>query len=389
MTLQRVLVLASVGLLPACSGADADAPLSSTPRCSASPECAATPDTPLCDQALGACVELPPGSAIGVKDGSPSSVALVSVFEPNRQREPTDLAFNPERPEDLWVVNRKDDSVIIITKPGAPDGSWVRLRDPAAAHFMDQPPAIAFGHPGTFGVCGDNDNGGNYFMGPSLFSSDLSIFATETPDGLGSHLDMLHSSSFCKGIAHEQANVYWVFNGNDKALDRYDFAHDHGPGHDDHSDGEIYRYAAGEVLGVEAMSSHIFYSAKEERLYVADTGHKRLLKLDPTSGVPGASFDGQEPVKVRRHMDGATLIEFVPPGTLEAPSGLEVHEDLVYVTDHATSRIYAFDTAGQVVRTLDTGLPAGSLAGITFGPDGKLYLVDMLTSRVYRIDPIL
>ncbi len=151
-------------------------------------------------------------------------------------------------------------------------------------------------------------------MGPSLFSSDLSIFATETPDGLGSHLDMLHSSPFCKGIAHEQANVYWVFNDYDKALDRYDFAHDHGPGHDDHSDGEIYRYAAGEVLGVDATSSHIFYSPKEERLYVADTGHKRLLKLDPTSGVPGASFDGQEPVKVRERMDGATLIELVPRG---------------------------------------------------------------------------
>ncbi|WP_234023126.1 hypothetical protein [Sorangium cellulosum] len=337
----------------------------------------------------GVCVALPPGAPIGVKDGSPSSVAFVPVYEPDRQREPTDLAFNPDRPEELWVVNRRDDSVIIITNPGAPGSTSVRLRDPAAAHFMDRPPALAFGAPGTFGACGDNNNGGDYFMGPSLFSSDLAVFAEPTPDGLGSHLDMLHSTSFCKGIAHEQGNVYWVFNGNDSSLDRYNFAHDHGPGNDDHADGEIYRYVPGEVLGIEGAPSHLFYSAEDRHLYVADTGHKRLLKLDTTTGTPGSSFDGAEPVVERRHVDGATLVELVPPGTLEAPSGIEIHEGLVFVSDHATSRLYAFDLTGQLVRTLDTGLPPGSLAGITFGPDGKLYFVDMLSSRIYRIDPIL
>lgn len=385
--LRKMIFLSSVGLVSACSGAEPEAPPALA--CKASPDCASAPETPLCDQAIGACVELPPGYPIGVKDGSPSSVALVTVFEPDRKREPTDLDFNPERPDELWVVNRRDDSVTIISKPGAPDGQAVRLRDPAADHFMARPPAIAFGHAGTFGVCGDNDNGGNYFMGPTLFSSDLAIFAEETPDGLGSHLDMLHSSPFCKGIAHEQGNVYWVFNGYDLAIDRYDFAHDHGPGNDDHADGEIYRYGSGEVLGIDEAPSHIFYSAEDRHLYIADTGHKRLLKLDTASGTPGASFDGQEPVKARRHIDGATLTEIVPPGTLETPSGLEVHEGLVYVTDHATSRIHAFDPTGRPVRTLDTGLPAGSLAGITFGPDGKLYLVDLLSGRVYRVDPIL
>lgn len=387
--LQRVLFLACVGLSSACSGADPDvAPAPQLP-CTASPDCAPAPETPLCDQARRECVALPPGSPIGVKDGSPSSVALVPVHEPNRQREPTDLAFNPERPEELWVVNRRDDSVIIITRPGAPDGTSIHRRDPAAAHFMDRPPAIAFGHAGTFGVCGDNDNGGTDFMGPTLFSSDPAIFAEATPDGLGSHLDMLHSSPFCKGIAHEAGNVYWVFNGHDRALDRYDFAHDHGPGNDDHADGAILRYAAGEVLGIDDAPSHVFYHAEDRHLYVADTGHGRLLKLDAASGTPGASFDGQEPVRARKHIDGATLTELVPPGTLQVPSGIEVHEGLVYATDHATSRFYAFDLTGRLVRTLDTGLPAGSLAGFTFGPDRKLYFVDLLSSRVYRIDPIL
>lgn len=390
MKLQRVLVLSSVGLVSACSGAASENPAAPPAlTCQASTECAAAPETPLCDQATGECVALPAGHPIGVKDGSPSSVVLVPVFEPDRMREPTDLDFNPERPDELWVVNRKDDSVTIISKPGAPDSQAIRLRDPAASHFMDRPPAIEFGHAGTFGVCGDSDNGGNYFMGPTLFSSDLDIFAEETPDGLGSHLDMLHSSPFCKGLAHERDNVYWVFNGHDLSIDRYNFAVDHGPGNDDHADGEIYRYVPGEVLGIDEAPSHIFYRAEDRHLYIADTGHKRLLKLHTASGRPGSGFDGSEPVVARHHVDGAKLTELVPPGTLETPSGIEVHEGIVYVTDHATSRFHAFDLEGQPVRTLDTGLPAGSLAGFTFGPDGKIYLVDLLSSRVYRIDPIL
>ena len=103
-------------------------------------------------------------------------------------------------------------------------------------------------------------------------------------------------------------------------------------------------------------------------------------------GRRGSTFQ-QEPT-VPEQMDGATLKEVVPAGMLEAPSGLAMSDKLLFVTDNATGMIHAFDLAGHLVRSLDTGLPAGSLAGITFGPDGKAYFVDMLTSRVYRIDPM-
>ena len=35
----------------------------------------------------------------------------------------------------------------------------------------------------------------------------------------------------------------------------------------------------------------------------------------------------------------------------------------------------------------ETGLPAGSLGGLVFGPDDKVYFVDMKGNRVLRIDP--
>jgi hypothetical protein len=388
-TSSLILLFLSIPIT-ACSGESPGTSGSSPPPevgCVVDAECSASSETPLCDVPTGQCSPLPAGHEIGWRDGSPGSVDLIPVFEPDKLRKPTDLAFNPERPSDLWVVNRSDDSVIIITNPGAPDASSQRLRDPAADHFMDRPPAIAFGAQNTFGTCGDNNNHDSDFVGPSLFSADLEIFAVATPGGLGSHLDMLHSTSFCRGIAHEAANIYWVFNSDKGSIDKYDFGHDHGPGNDDHADGEIYRYATTKVAGVEGVSSHIFFNQSDKHLYIADTGNKRIVKLDTQSGTMGASFSGQEPVVDRRRVYDAVLTDIVPPGLLEAPSGLEVHNDLIYITDNATSRFYAFDFAGQLVRTLDTGLPPGSLSGLTFGPDQKVYFVDHLSSRVYRIEP--
>jgi len=358
--------------------------------CASNAECASTPETPYCDSV---CLPKPAGWQIGVGDGSPTSVTFTLIADPGTPRISTDLDFNPSIPDQLWVVNSQDDSVYIVDRVGKADTAWQRKRDPAASHFMDKPPAIAFGTVvetwgQTFGVCGDSDNGGNKFMGPALFPSDLSIFTVETGTGLGSHLDMLHSTSFCRGIAHVEGNVYFAFNSDKGSLDRYDFVIDHGPGLDDHSDGIIRRYVEGQVAGVDGIPSHLDYDAETGLLYVADTGNKRVAVLDTASGTMGASFSGDEPVD-RNEMDGAMLMDLVPPGTLEAPSGILVHDGVVFVTDNATSVIYAFDDEGAPLRFLETGLAPGSLVGLTLGiEDGLVYFVDKGTSRVYRIDPI-
>ncbi len=350
-------------------------------ECETNADCAE--DAPYCAPEAAACAAAPPGGLIGWGDGSATSVGFTLILDEDL-KEPTDLAFHPTRAE-LWVTNRKDDSVVIITEPGEPNQTAERRHDPAAAHFMDRPPAIAFGVGDTFGVCGDSDNGGNDFMGPALFSSDLAIFAESTPDGLGSHLDMLHSTSFCRGIAHEKDNAYWVFNSDKQSLDRYDFKEDHGPGNDDHSDGEILRYGEDAVLGVDGVPSHLFFGP-DAMLYVADTGNKRVAKLDPSTATMGSTFSGNEPAD-RRKMEGATITDVVPAGTLEAPSGIEIFEDVIYVSDSAQGLLYAFDMKGELLRTLDTTLPSGALAGIAIGPDARLYFVDLSGGRVFRVDP--
>ena len=378
------MFLAGLGL-GACNVAETKGTSSSStggPECTTNSECPSA-DAPFCD-AAGRCASPPRGALIGTGDGSAGSVTLTVILEPDAPRSSTDLAFHPDRPE-LWVSNYQDDSVFIITNPGAETATWTRKHDPDAQHFMHKPPAIAFGESDTFGTCGDGDNG-DAFMGPALFSADPAIFAKATSGGLGSHIDMLHSTSFCRGIAHQDANIFWTFNSDLGSIDKYDFHKPHAPGAEDHSDGEIFRYVSGQVAGVAGTPSHLVYRSEDKALYIVDTGHQRVAKLDTTTGSLGKVFSGDEPVK-RHMMDGANLVDVVPAGTLSKPVGIDIADGIIYVSDAESSLLYAFGLDGELLRSLDTGLAPGSLAGIAVGPDAKLYFVDRLTSRVYRVDP--
>ncbi len=215
------------------------------------------------------------------------------------------------------------------------------------------------------------------------------IFATKTPDGLGSHVDMLHSSPLCRGIAHVSANKFWVFNAYDKALDLYDFRAPHEPGGDDHSDGSTYRYALGKVKGAtDGTSSHVAYDADDKFLYVADTGNARVVRFDTTKGKKNGDLPRiSEPLEDEGIMTGTDVEVVVEAGMLQKPSGIELKDGLVYVTDAATSMFHVFDKTGAMIRSLSTGLPADSLSGFTFGPDGKVWFTDRVGGRVLRIDP--
>jgi hypothetical protein len=330
----------------------------------------------------------PRPTAFGTGDGT----ATLAVIHEQAGSAPSDLAFSGVDPTQLWVVRYGALSTLVISNPGTDAQSAQTYLDPASSHFANKPPAMAWGEGNTWATCGDNTNPtgkNNLFMGPALFSGDLAVFAKLTPKSLGSHLDMLHSTPLCRGIAHERANVYWVFNAYDKAIDRYDFHRDHGPGEDDHSDGEIHRYAQDQVLGKDGVPSHLFFSPDDATLYIADTGHARVARLDTRSGTKGGAMPRRnEPLAGSAMVDGATVTDFVPPGTLTAPSGVEIKDGVVYVSDNATAKLWAFDKAtAKALKSVDTGLGPGALAGFTFGPDGKIWLVDMAASRVLRLDP--
>jgi sugar lactone lactonase YvrE len=73
---------------------------------------------------------------------------------------------------------------------------------------------------------------------------------------------------------------------------------------------------------------------------------------------------------------------------LEMPSGLAFHDEMIFVVDHATSIIWAFDLDGEVVDWLDTGVESDSLMGLDFDADGRLYVVDAASDKVLRISAL-
>jgi len=340
----------------------------------------------------------------------PTRVELVRLFDPPPAWTATALAFDPLRTGELWVTLRRVPSnqacletaragcaalqgeVALVQGATSAAPSMKIKIDGNAWHFMRRPTSIAFGENGNLSTCGEartdnyEDDASDY-SGPVLWSSDPTIFgALPKADQNGTHLDMLHETPFCMGIAHERGNVYWAFNGKLGALDRYDFRAPHVIGGEDHSDGELTRYVQGQLKRVPEVPSHLALDRSRGQLYVADTAGGRILRLDIASGVPGADVPTLDPISIHRRVDGATLEELVAPGSLAAPSGIALTVDRVIATDNATSRIWWFKLDGSPLGSVATGLPAGSLSGVAVGPDGKLYLSDLLTGAAYRVE---
>jgi hypothetical protein len=361
--------------------------------------------------------DLATAEVLGTGDGSPESVNLTVVYDPSDHPAgyvlaPTALAWNAARPNELWVTLRDkltDEpcnegnptgcpwllgyAAIISNAEGGAPAVEVKVDD-NAWHFMRRPSSIAWGAGELFATCGEArtanyENEEASFNGPVLWTSDPAIFGTS---GAGTetnstHIDMLHASPYCMGIAHERDNVYWTFNGEAGSLDRYDFHVPHEPGADDHSDGEIWRYGAGALARVEDVPSHLAFDATSGLLYAADTGHQRIVALHTGTGTPGASFLVYERIPTHVMMDGARIDVVIAPGRVGRPSGLTLHEGVLFVTDPPTRRVIAYDRQGHTLRVLDTGLPNGALGAVGVSPGGKAFVTDKATGRVLRVDP--
>lgn len=306
-----------------------------------------------------------------------------------------DLAFNPGAPDQLWTFNMLSHGTVIFFDPGgAAQTSEVRI-DAYGQHFMAYVSSAAFGDNGNFATCQESRNEWNVgpqapddFMGPSLWPADLDIFARvgqEFPPGAqeGSHLDMLHQSPLCMGIAHDRDNVYWAMDGKRGTIVRYDFQADHGPGGGDHSDGIITRYTDITVTRLENVPGHMALDHATGMLYIADAGGGRVMRLDTATGtsigkLPG-DWDGAEYTGV----EGAEYTLVV--AGLDEPSGLALHDGRLFVSEHGTGDIIAFDLDGREQGRLRT--PARRIMGITIGPAGDLWYADAGANEVVRVDP--
>src|SRR5262245_53709967 len=217
-------------------------------------------------------------------------------------RAPRDLDFKPGTNE-LWIVNANAQgdggTNVIIYNAGLPGQTSQYRKDTHTGHFMGNPSAMAFDDKGNWGSSGEiysTCGAGCTFMGPSLWCGDTNIFARVFQNNwlgnypLGSHLDMIHQSPYAMGIAHDTLNAYWVFDGHNTTLCRYDFGVDHGPGHDDHSDGRIRRYTDVLLERTIGVPGHMVEDKATGWLYIADNGTNRVIRVNTLTGVLGANL---------------------------------------------------------------------------------------------------
>jgi hypothetical protein len=308
---------------------------------------------------------------------------------------PQDLDFHPTRPNELWVINKDIDatggSTVTFTNPGTKDEKRDFRRDGNAWHFMALPSALSFSKNGNWATSAnilDANRSGGTFTGPTLWSSDMNVYAMPS-GGNGSHLDMLHGSPLTMGIENEKDNVFWVFEGYSSQIVRYDFVADHGPGNDDHSDGRLHRYPEASVKRIPEVPSHLVLDQEKKWLYIVDGGNKRILRMDITTGVKAKDLALiNEPLAEHWEMSGAVIEEFVSPSFgLNQPCGIDLIANRLFVSDYATGEIICFDIdTHKELNRINTGTKG--IAGIKIGPAGKIWYVNALNGELRRVDPI-
>ncbi len=322
----------------------------------------------------------------------------------NQVNVPRDLDFKPNTNE-LWVLNKGNSSggsVVIFHNAGLANQSSQYKKDSHAGHFMVNSSSMAFGDDNNWGSVGEvlNTNGSSTstFMGPSLWSGDLNIFASVfqsnwasgTP--LGSHLDMLHQSPFGMGIAHDNNLVYWVFDGYNGNICKYNYVMDHGPGYEDHSAGIVARYTDVPVLREQDVPSHMVVDKANDWLYFVDSGNKNVKRLKTTSGINSGNLSqSNETLAGYYAMTGAT-VEVVDTYPSSMPCGIDVFNGRLIVSDYANGDIYMYDVTGVnpvIMDTIHTG--QAGIMGVKIGGDGKIWFVNSATNNVVRInvDPLV
>ncbi len=158
----------------------------------------------------------------------------------------------------------------------------------------------------------------------------------------------------------------------------------HGPGNEDHDDGIVRRYTEASFNREADVPSHLVLDSTSGWLYYANTGDGTVVRLDTRSGENDGQATGAMEALEEYSVYADTTVETFATG-FEAPSGIAIHNDRIFVSDNATGEIIAFDLDGSEIDRMETG--AESLMGIDIGPSGQLWFVDAEANTVTVIKP--
>jgi len=330
---------------------------------------------------------------------------VLVVNSSDHVQNPWDLEFNPLNPSELWSVNHDTDSFSVFQV--GDDNTVVdstRLRDRNPYHYMDQVSGLAWGRNGKISTSQaslntyDGKMEANNFQGPTLYDTHPSYLVTHNNenDGCGydrfyrnsdkekecylSHVDMLHESPMAMGIAYDPEeitpyqNVFWIYDGHDKQLVRFDFEQPHGPGSMDHALAQVRRYTDVVLTPKPGVPSHMHLDHASRHLYISDTGANRVLVVAVDSGkylkdarVEYPIFSSQLP-SFQYSIWGCT--KFYEFAKVDTPSGIAVSTARVFVAEYNTGNILSFaKDSGNLIQTFSAPSLSNGLTSITLSPD--------------------
>ncbi len=337
-----------------------------------------------------------------VVDSSKNVFTLVASSS-NSLSSPVDLDFYPDqsaRPFQLWILNQGTSSTggssVIVSNANKSTRTSQYVKDGNAWHFMAMASAMAFGESNwatSADILDANRSGGQY-TGPTLWPGDLTIYGIlgnpSSSQVNGSHLSMIHQSPFGKGIAFEKDLVFWVLDGYEGNIKRYDFGQPHQPGGANHSAGSVWVYNDFKFTKHATLPSHIVIDANKKYLYGCDPVGKRIFRIDITTGSDNGSaakVNNEQLVEYQEYT-GLAMKNMVTTN-LTSPVGIDIYGDRLIVTDNATDEIIIYSISNNFAEVGRIKLKYASNPdpmGVKVGPDGKIYFADKYNKRVYMID---
>lgn len=305
-------------------------------------------------------------------------------------KSPRDLDFNPNQAKQLWIANfgtlNSGGNMVVVSNAGESNQSAVQKADESKLHFFNSTSAFSFSNNGFFGACGEliNSPGDTKeYMGPILWQT--SVFGVPNDNG-SSHRDMLHESPYAMGIEAEKDNSFWVFDGFNRNICKYNFHDPHDPGAHDHEDGELARYEEVKVLRKDGVPSHLVRDKTSNWLYIVDGGNKRILRMNVASGQKGTDMQCNEGYTNGCYtMKNVTWEVYINTG-LDAPCGIDFKNGRLVVTDNSNGDIIIYNTTTAKPTELARIKTQPGIMGVKIGEDNKIWYVNNKLNTVARLD---
>jgi DNA-binding beta-propeller fold protein YncE len=126
-------------------------------------------------------------------------------------------------------------------------------------------------------------------------------------------------------------------------------------------------------------------------LYIADTGNERILRMDPNSGSIAQNLNPYGESLAGYWLMSGTDWNIVADTDLTYPTGLDIYEDRLLVSDYANGDIIVYDiTQDPVVELgrIETGL-SNEIMGLKVSPEGAIWYVCTNANELYQITTML